>query len=164
MSYDAEYVARVTALYCDRRVLLCACGCQQPAPPKKRWRPQSRFIKGHARGAFKIGLSQSPERRAYQNAKDRCLNPKCECYKNYGGRGIKFLFESFEEFLIHVGRRPSIYHSLERRNNDGPYSPANCCWATMEEQHKNKRHGNQYVPSPALTYDDDSSNQSSDVR
>src|SRR6266404_9109313 len=100
MSYDAEYVARVTALYCDRRVLMCLCGCGRPAPPKKRWRKQSRYIFGHQRfGRFKtVGLSQSPERRAYQNAKDRCENPESQSYKHYGARGIRFLFQSFEEF------------------------------------------------------------------
>src|SRR5215471_7183580 len=37
---------------------------------------------------------QSPEYKCSSDAYQRCTNPKISDYKNYGGRGIKFLFES----------------------------------------------------------------------
>ena len=47
--------------------------------------------------------------------------------------------DSFEVFVSDIGRRPSRAHSVERRDNDGPYSPTNCYWATMSQQGRNRR-------------------------
>ena len=82
-----------------------------------------------------------PEYDAYTNAKCRCTNPKDRSYHNYGGRGIKFLYTSFEQFILDIGRRPDNAHSLERMDNEGNYEPGNCCWATLEEQMNNRRLG-----------------------
>jgi hypothetical protein len=84
-------------------------------------------------------MTKSPEYQAYRNARHRCENPNAQAYANYGGRGIKFLFETFEEFLADVGFRPSAYYSLERKENNGHYAPGNVKWATWSEQQRNKR-------------------------
>ncbi len=52
------------------------------------------------------GMSRTPEWWSYSGAKQRCSNPKHISYKNYGGRGIKFLFKSFEDFYKELGPRP----------------------------------------------------------
>jgi hypothetical protein len=80
-----------------------------------------------------------PENMAYVNARHRCNNPKNKRYEDYGGRGIKFLFTSFEEFITHIGSKPSPELQLDRIENDGNYEIGNVRWATWEQQRENKR-------------------------
>jgi hypothetical protein len=76
---------------------------------------------------------------AFRSAKARCTaNSKAPYWKNYGGRGIRFEFGSFEQFYACLGPRPPK-HSLDRINNDGPYAPNNCRWATWSQRQKNRR-------------------------
>jgi hypothetical protein len=88
---------------------------------------------------FAVGGKRPPELAAYYNSRQRCNNPKYVEYRYWGGRGIKFLFKDFEEFLQHLGPRPSQHHSVDRINNEGNYEPGNVRWATPHEQCMNKR-------------------------
>jgi hypothetical protein len=88
------------------------------------------------------GETGSPEYRTWAEIKQRCYNPKTRYFHLYGGRGIGMCvrwFDSFEEFLSDMGRKPSPKHSVDRINNDGDYEPANCRWATKMEQSHNSR-------------------------
>ena len=71
----------------------------------------------------------------------RCHNPSSTGYAGYGARGISVCsrWRVYENFLADVGRRPSAKHSLDRRDNDGNYSPDNFRWATKTEQARNRR-------------------------
>lgn len=87
------------------------------------------------------GRTRTPEFTVWQMMLQRCQNPNATSYKDYGGRGIVVCdrWQSFEHFYADLGDRPSPQHKLERKNNDGPYSPDNCAWATPIEQGANKR-------------------------
>jgi len=86
------------------------------------------------------GKNSTPEYRSYSHAKARCNNPNNHAYKDYGGRGIEFRFTSFEEFLEHLGRRPSLKYTLDRfPNKNGHYEKDNVRWATKKEQANHRR-------------------------
>jgi hypothetical protein len=87
-------------------------------------------------------MYRSPEYSAWHHMLQRCTDPNATGYKNYGGRGIKVCdrwLKSFIAFLADMGRRPSAEHTIERKRNNGPYSPANCVWLHQSKQGRNKR-------------------------
>ena len=47
--------------------------------------------------------------------------------------------ESFLNFLLDMGYKPTPEHSIERLDNESGYSPDNCVWATKAEQLRNTR-------------------------
>lgn len=85
------------------------------------------------------GFTGSPEHSAYLQAKWRCTCVTAREYPAYGGRGINFLFSSFEQFILEIGARPSPKHSLDRINVESHYMPGNVRWATQQEQLANRR-------------------------
>lgn len=86
--------------------------------------------------------SRSPEYRAWDGMRQRCLNPKSSRYATYGGAGITVCerWSSFETFLADMGEKPEpkSAYSLDRRDGALGYSPSNCRWATASEQQRNR--------------------------
>jgi hypothetical protein len=85
--------------------------------------------------------ARTPEYVAWSNMRGRCLNLDHPKFKDYGGRGITVCegWDSYENFLADMGRRPGPDLSLDRIDNDGNYEPGNCRWATKSEQQSNRR-------------------------
>ena len=84
-------------------------------------------------------MTGTSEAQAFYDAKNRCTNRNNKRFADYGGRGIKFLFTSFVQFLNHVGLKPSPELTLDRIDNDGNYEIGNVRWATRAVQVANRR-------------------------
>lgn len=90
----------------------------------------------------RVNFRSAEERSIYRvwvSMHGRCRNANDQAFHRYGGRGIAVCerWSRFENFADDMGTRPAGM-TLERKDNDGPYAPWNCEWATIEKQNGNR--------------------------
>lgn len=137
-----------------------SCGCLQPEIAAIKGR-QTLLRHGEA-----VNGKEAVEYSAWRGMFRRIDTPQGVTKRHYGDRGIQLCKGwrgSYKTFLKDMGRKPSRKHSLDRKNNDGHYScghceeckekgwPANCRWATPQEQARNRRQRNGWTgPAPIV--------------
>lgn len=104
-----------------------SCGCYS------KERTSQRFTKHR--------MSKHPVYNTWGQMISRCLNPKNNRFKYYGGRGIKIckrwmVAKNFIKDMLPTWKEGL---SIDRINNDGDYKPSNCRWATPKQQAINQR-------------------------
>lgn len=98
-------------------------------------------------------LNENPNYPIWRAMMGRCYNPNNKSYPIYGKRGIYVTeewhdFKNFDKWL--TKQKPEAGLSLERINNDGPYSRKNCKLATKKEQALNRR-SNRLITHKGMT-------------
>lgn len=140
---EFAYQNKYSFWHCD-----CSCGekCIKPGPEltrKNRKGCESCGCLSTERRLEKStthGMSRTPEWNSWSSMRKRCYDKNNGSYKRYGLRGISVdpkWRDSFEQFYKDMGPRPSPSHSLDRKDNNGNYTPSNCRWATAKQQLNN---------------------------
>ena len=76
------------------------------------------------------GMVGTPTYESWGQMMRRCLNPKADQFKYYGGRGIQIdaSWKKFSNFFADMGVRPEGT-KLDRVDPNGNYEPDNCRWS-----------------------------------
>ena len=135
-----NYKIKVTCPTCSQdRTILCRreneiTDCRKCAAVKRKAKREWNLIHGE---------SQTPLYAVWASMKRRCLSPKQQSYRHYGGRGISVCqqwidsWESFRDWALANGYEKGKH--LDRTENNGNYEPQNCRWVDKFVSARNRR-------------------------
>lgn len=77
----------------------------------------------------------------FRDIRHRCSSPKYHAYHRYGGRGIKCLLKSSDEFIDYILNSLKVNPRglrIDRIDNNGNYEPGNIRFVTHKENCNNR--------------------------
>ena len=93
-------------------------------------------------GNYKHGMRYTRIYSIWRSMRQRCGNPNCKNFRNYGGRGIAVCaewqgsFQSFCDWAMANGYKEHL--TIDRIDVNGNYEPSNCRWVSYTKQANNK--------------------------
>lgn len=93
-----------------------------------------------------VSTKKQPLYGVWLGMKARCNNENVDCYKYYGGRGIRICeewrdYSSFKNWALDNGYEKGLY--IDRIDVNGDYEPSNCRFVTQKTQQRNRRNNSQ---------------------
>jgi len=84
------------------------------------------------------GMSKTKQYGVWRLMNERCSRPKNKSYKDYGAKGIRVEWGTFEEFWEDMREGYKEGLTIDRIDFKGNYCKENCRWTTRAEQNRNK--------------------------
>ena len=136
---DAPYRSK------DRRVFVqCSCGNTKDVLLQDLRRGDTKSCGCYLQEVItKHGDAHARLYKIFNGMHNRCYLPSMDRYSDYGGRGITICelwrnnYLRFRDWALSNGYSEDM--TIDRKDNDGSYSPSNCHWVASNIQQRNKR-------------------------
>ncbi len=137
-------VSHYTETRGHRAQWLCKCDCGNTKEISSHGLRSGQKSCGCRERFYIHGLHKSRFYYTYQGMMRRCFNHNHVAYERYGGRGITVCKEWATDMTAFIAwcesKQPiPLGYTLDRRDNNGNYSPDNCHFVSKAEQQRNSR-------------------------